>query len=317
MSPKVSIIVPVYNTIEYLPQCLDSLVNQTLREVEIILVDDGSSDGSGETCDEYARKYPCLFQVFHKDNGGSASARNIGLKYAKGDYIIVCDSDDWVDKDMYEILWRSAIENNADIVSCDYYFEYPDGSSLHKKGHITATDQHSVIIEILSGSNNSSCSKLIRKSLFDEHKINYQEDINLGEDALILYKLLPFCKCFVPVKRPLYHYRRNILSGSYTNSMTMNKAKQLMAVYNWLKTNYPLIYKEWIHKQAVNAAFAMLRSQDLVKSVLQNFLKKELPLRSYHFRHASIKEHLIYLTKFLGINMGIHIVNKAYKYVYK
>ncbi len=317
MNPKVSIIVPVYNTVEYLPQCLDSLINQTLKEIEVILINDGSTDGSGDVCDEYAKNYPQLFRVFHKDNGGSASARNLGLKSAKGDYIIVCDSDDWVDNDMYETLWRSAVENNADIVSCDYYFEYPDGSSLHKKGHITATDQHSAIIEILSGSNNSSCSKLIKSSLFNEHNIDYQENINLGEDALILYKLLPFCKCFVPIKRPLYHYRRNMLSGSYTNSMTMKKAEQLVAVYDWLKTNYPPKYNEYIHVQAVNVAFAMLRSQDLIKPILHNFLRNELPLSAYNFRHASIKEHLIYLTRLLGINTGIYIVNKVYKYVYK
>lgn len=117
--PLISIVIPVYNVDKYLSTCLDSVVNQTYPHLEIILVNDGSSDSSPEICDAYAKKDPRI-RVIHKNNSGSAAARNDGLKEAKGEYITFVDSDDVIAEDFYKILLTTLLENNADIVECGY-----------------------------------------------------------------------------------------------------------------------------------------------------------------------------------------------------
>lgn len=117
---KVSIIVPVYNVKDYLQKCLDSLVNQTLKDIEIIVVDDGSTDGSGEFVDSYAKKYPEVINVIHKQNGGLMSAWTTGVRISKGDYIGFIDSDDYANPDMYESLYGYASQYDVDIVISNY-----------------------------------------------------------------------------------------------------------------------------------------------------------------------------------------------------
>ena len=115
---KVSVIVPVYNVENYLVKCLDSLVHQTLKDIEIIVVNDGSPDNSQNIIDTYVKKYPKKIKAFSKKNGGQGSARNYGLKYAKGEYIAFVDSDDYVDLDMFFKMYNKAKEDNSDIVIC-------------------------------------------------------------------------------------------------------------------------------------------------------------------------------------------------------
>ena len=116
---KVSVIVPVYNVEKYLKQCLDSIVDQTLEDLEIVLVDDGSVDSSGTICDEYAKEHSNI-RVIHKLNGGLGSARNEGMRKARGKYIGFVDSDDYVSEKMYETLWNLAETNEADCAYCEF-----------------------------------------------------------------------------------------------------------------------------------------------------------------------------------------------------
>ena len=122
-SPKVSIIVPVYNTEIYLKQCIDTLTAQTLEEIEIIIVDDGSKEECANLCDELS-KSDSRIKVLHKSNEGQGIARNFGVKAATGEYIAFVDSDDYVDTAMYETLYSVAEKNDADIVSCNYMLAY-------------------------------------------------------------------------------------------------------------------------------------------------------------------------------------------------
>ena len=121
--PKVSIISPMYNVEKYLKKCLESYVNQTLIDIEIILVDDGSPDNSGKIADEYAKR-DSRIRVIHKKNAGVSAARNDGLSIAKGEYVIFCDSDDWMNENACEILYSAAKKNNADISIADVYMAY-------------------------------------------------------------------------------------------------------------------------------------------------------------------------------------------------
>ena len=118
---KVSIIIPVYGVEQYISKCLDSLVNQTLEDIEIVVVNDGSPDNSQKIIDKYVKRYPDKVKSYIKENGGQGSARNYGIKYATGEYIGYVDSDDYVEKDMYERLYNKAKEDDLDIVICGSY----------------------------------------------------------------------------------------------------------------------------------------------------------------------------------------------------
>ena len=132
MTIKVSVIVPVYNVEKYLRQCLDSLVNQTLKDIEIICINDGTKDNSVEIINEYVKKCPNIILI-NQENQGLGMARNNAMKHAKGDYIAFVDSDDWVDTDMYEVLYNKAIETDADIVECDYRMVFENSTKIKNR----------------------------------------------------------------------------------------------------------------------------------------------------------------------------------------
>ena len=121
----ISVIVPVYNVEDLLPRCIESIMAQTKKNIEIILVNDGATDGSGAVCDEYAKKDERI-RVIHKPNGGLTSAWKAGAEVAKGAYLGFVDSDDWVDEDMYERMWESAVKYDSDVVVCGLVFDYED-----------------------------------------------------------------------------------------------------------------------------------------------------------------------------------------------
>ena len=123
----ISIIVPVYNIEKYLPRCLDSLIGQSFLDIEIIIVDDGSTDGCYYICEEYGRKDPRIV-VIHKTNGGLVSARKVGMKAARGEYIAYVDGDDWIEPQMYEQMYQKMIEENVDIVMCGRFEDVADTS---------------------------------------------------------------------------------------------------------------------------------------------------------------------------------------------
>lgn len=159
--PKVSIIVPVYNVEKYLDKCLNSLVNQTFKDIEILVINDGSTDNSQAIIDKYQAQYPELLSSFLKENGGQGSARNLGLEYAKGDYISFVDSDDWLDLDFIEKSYNSAIKNNSDIVICDMFDFCDDGT----KKFYNCTKYNSVYEVTPSASN-----KIFKKSFIGSLK---------------------------------------------------------------------------------------------------------------------------------------------------
>lgn len=157
---KVSIVVPVYNVKNYLKECMESLINQTLQDIEIIAVDDGSTDGSADILTEYAQKYPQKVVVFHKENGGQASARNLALDMVKGEYVGFVDSDDWVEPTMYDVMYHEAEMNHADIVICDMIDHYPTYEIYH----------HSSDFESKFKVTPSACNKLFRKESIGNDK---------------------------------------------------------------------------------------------------------------------------------------------------
>lgn len=165
MRPAVSVIVPIYNVEKYLPKCIESIVNQTLTNIEIILVDDGSTDNSGKIAAEYSKKDQRI-KVIYKENGGQGSARNIGLDISSGEYIGFVDSDDWIDKDMYEKLYLNAKEKKADITVCNRNV-YDHGNNV-----ITVV---SVKEEVINDVKNNIHEYVVEKLLFKHTVVVYNK----------------------------------------------------------------------------------------------------------------------------------------------
>lgn len=314
--PKVSVTIPVYNTSIYLRQCLDSLCSQTLREIEFIIVNDGSTDSSGKICDEYS-KMDSRIKVIHQNNSGLASARETGLKNATGEYIIVCDSDDWVEIDMYERLYNYANSKDADIVVCGYYTEYQD--DRQSSSFTIFKEKNEIVdnIDLLFRGSGASWAKLVRRSLFIKNDIHYEPGINLSEDSLIVYKLMLTNPKVVQIPQPLYHYRRIYGGPSYTNSLNMQHIYQLNYTYNWLKDNSDKLQcEELVLNRAIDLLFACLRVTDLNKKFYNEFLTKELSTHNLWKSMINSKTMVILLSR-LSITSAKLVVKLLYRFVYR
>ena len=218
MQPTVSVIVPVYNVEKYLARCVDSITSQTYENLDIILVDDGSTDNSGRICDEYAKK-DTRIRVIHQKNKGASAARNCGITAASGNYIGFIDSDDWIDKDMYELLVNTAIEHHADIARCDTYLNYDDGTEKTNSDYsnVRVLDCVQAIKEtVYTDINMSMCNKLFASYILKAEMFN--ESLICTEDWELNYRILKKNDTLISayINLPKYHYYMR--DGSATHS---------------------------------------------------------------------------------------------------
>ena len=208
---KLSVIVPIYNVEKYLAECVDSLLGQTLADTEILLVDDGSTDLSGEIADRYAAEYPEKVRCLHVENGGQGRARNFALPLAKGEYLGFVDSDDRVVPDMYEKLCRRADETGADVVSCDFLERFEDGTENVVPG---AFQEHPLSFA------GSCCNKVFRSSIVGD--LRFPEDRLWYEDFYFSAVMLIRAKRMAYIREPLYIYRRGQPSTMHNNNAAKN-----------------------------------------------------------------------------------------------
>ena len=228
---KVSIIVPFYNVENYIEKCLQSLVNQTLEDVEIILVNDGSQDGTKEIAKQFVEKYPNKIMYLEKENGGLSDARNYAIPYAKGEYIAFLDSDDYIEANMYEEMYNKAKEENLDYVECDFLWEYPD-KSLESKGK-----QYSNKKEMFIYTRVVAWNKLIKREIVQENHLEFPRGYRY-EDVEFFYKLLPLIHNYGIVQKPFIHYvqRENSISN-VQNTRTKEIIDVLGHVIDYYKRN--------------------------------------------------------------------------------
>ncbi len=205
MSDKISVIVPIYNGEKYLVRCLDSLKRQTWQNIEFLLIDDGSKDGSAAICQRYAAK-DNRFVYRYKENGGVSSARNLGLELATGDYIGFCDCDDWVDDVFYQLLLEAAYEKNAEMVVCGYVEESGDSpKAVSQKGACRLLTQDDALTEMLLGKISGAVwNKLIAAKMAKNSR--FSEDIRFGEDALYCTDVLLQAQTIAHANTIVYHY---------------------------------------------------------------------------------------------------------------
>ncbi len=207
---KLSVIVPVYNVEPYLPACLDSLLAQTLKDLEILLVDDGSTDASGAIADRYAAEHPDIVRCLHVDNGGQGRARNFALPLARGEYLGFVDSDDWILPEMYERLCGLADETGADVAVCDFLERYDDGSERLAPA---ALQDHPLSFA------GSCCNKVFRASLV--RGLRFPEGL-WYEDFFFSAVMLMRSQRTEYLREPLYIYRRGQPSTMHNNNAAKN-----------------------------------------------------------------------------------------------
>lgn len=195
----ISVVVPVYNVVNYLEECLDSLIAQKYPNKEIIIVDDGSTDGSSRICDEFAEKYDCV-KLIRQENAGLSAARNAGLEAAKGEFICFVDSDDYVLPGYIAKMHKTLIKNGFDICVCGYdNFIPPEMSLIGSEATIRLLTQQ-INMDILAW------NKMYRRSLFIDYDIRYPKG-EIHEDNLTTYKLYSHAKRVSYIQETLYHYR--------------------------------------------------------------------------------------------------------------
>ena len=218
----ISIIVPVYKTEQYLNRCIDSIINQTYKNLEIILIDDGSHDGCGKICDEYAKKDERI-KVVHKSNGGMSSARNVGLDTAKGDYIAFVDSDDYIALDMMEKMRAYVADNNADMAVCGFT-RLSEKKVLLEQGKEVISGVYSPeklfeserahidgIVDRVSLYTESLCNKLYKRYIFDDLRLKVGKN---HEDFYIMHHIISKCKKVYLSNDMFYFYWYNSKSVS-------------------------------------------------------------------------------------------------------
>ena len=274
---KVSVIVPVYNVEKYLTKSLDSLVNQTLEDIEIIVVNDGSTDNSKKIIETYKKKYPNKIKYLEKPNGGLSDARNFGMPHATGEYIAFLDSDDYVELNTYEKMYNKAKEENADMVECDFIWEYPN------KRKIDAGIIYNGKKEMLTYARVVAWNKLIKRALLEKNKIEFPKGLRY-EDVEFFYKMIPYYNKVSFVKEPLIHY---IQRESSISKVQNERTKEIFEVLNnvieyYKKNNLYNEYKdelEYTYTRLLlcSSLFRMVKIKDKkVKKELINITWKNL-----------------------------------------
>lgn len=241
----ISVIVPIYNAELYLKRCVDSIVGQSYSNIEIILVNDGSTDSSAEICDSYAKE-DSRIRVLHKENGGSSSARNAGINIMNGEYVLFIDSDDYIDKDMISKLYLVAQEKSADIVTCKYVKVFDDGHheyvSDNQNMNIWTGEQSLVQMFYPGGIGWNPWDKIYRATLFEN--VRYVEGV-CWEDMATTYKLYDKCKVVVETPYRLYFYyiRSNSITGQKSAKRAHDAVINTENMAKYFSEFYPDIQK--------------------------------------------------------------------------
>lgn len=306
--PVISVIVPVYNVEKYLKKCVDSIRKQTFYDIEIILVDDGSEDSSGQMCDEMAEQ-DSRIHVIHQGNRGLSSARNTGIAVAEGEYIGFVDSDDYIEKDMYELLHHNLMREKADLSICGMYDCYQGRKCAVNTPYYQVMDAQEairVIFEGKSAGGASAVNKLYKKTLFQS--VLYPEG-KTSEDAFVIVKLLMACDCIVAdSKQKYYYYHRE-------NSITTQKftEKQFDVIEAYQK-NEILIRK--YYPKIISAALGRLCWANFIvidRMILSHaerkYEKEAGEIVSFLRRHCRDVMYCRFLTKSRKISMLVLMVS--------
>ncbi len=228
MREKISVIIPIYNTADYLPRCLDSICGQTYGKLEIICVDDGSTDGSGDIAEHYARK-DSRVRVIHKANGGESSARNVGLLSSTGEYVAFVDCDDWLEPDMYEAMISAMKQNTLDMAACGYFWETEDGGKPVGNSYPVSKEvfgrkelfEYVYIRDRYRGVTSWIWCKLFHRKILHEdgELLEFDENLRFGADLVFFIKAAANARRICYLQTPFYHYFQRENSTAHTKNL--------------------------------------------------------------------------------------------------
>lgn len=252
--PLITVIVPVYKVEQYLNRCVDSIINQTYKNLEIILVDDGSPDRCGEICEEFA-KADSRIRVIHKENGGLSSARNAGLDIMTGEYVGFVDSDDWIEPTMYEVLYNNILKSNAEISACGIQCDHSDGTYHFFNSNYPKQQQEETFIKttaireliIAEKITNSACDKLFSKEIFAN--LRFRCGI-VNEDFELMPQCIEKAEKVIFTPAPFYHYvmtEQSIMRGAFKESR-FTEAEISRNHMQYYKEKYPELYNYAVAK---------------------------------------------------------------------
>lgn len=284
----ISVIIPVYNVEQYLPQCVESILAQTYQRLEIILVDDGSTDGSGRVCDELAQRDGRI-RVIHKPNGGLSDARNAGTEACNGEFVFYLDSDDYLEQDAIMALACIQSESQANVVIGNYSYTYADHEVITQPdtGTIQKYTRKEAISLLMQGKLQTfAWGKLIRADIAKRHPFPVGK---LFEDHFWTHLVFQDCEAVAYSSKPMVHYRQRENSISYTFNL-----KRLDIIEGWrerivfLQQEYPDMVEEYLHRCAGDTvSLAWLVLTRMRKNKKQGFLKLREFIAEYRLEQYS------------------------------
>lgn len=281
---KVSIVVPVYNVQSYLAKCLDSLVNQTYSNIEILVVNDGSTDDSQKSIDEYTEKYPQLIKGYIKSNGGLSDARNYGLDQISGDYVTFVDSDDYVRPTYISSMLKKALEEQADVVVCDMEYVYDHKPTQFSSGGDFISSTIHEMPQLLK-INNSACNKLFKSKLFND--IRFIKGI-WYEDLATIPKIIIDAEKVCKVDEVLYEYVQRESSIVHTRNLkifdiyiALSSIQDYITQKNLEKSLKPILETMYVHQ---GVELTNLRIKDYDEGQIE-FLQRNYQLIHSYYPH--------------------------------
>lgn len=264
MTPNVSIIMPVYNAEKYLHRAVDSILNQTMQEWELIMIDDGSRDSSPRICDEYAAR-DARIRVIHKANAGVSAARQDGIDAVQGEYTIHADSDDWVEPTMLEELYAKAKSEKADMVICDYYTNTLDKQTLNIQKPTDVMDNTQTIRDLFQQLHGSCWNKLVARACYSDYGIRFPEGLNYCEDQLTIVRLLSNPVKCTYLNKAYYHYFDN--PGSITRHYQRSQYETRLRFADLLTESLPT--------ELIDVILPKVRFGIFTEAVIYDVLTKE------------------------------------------
>ncbi|MBQ9310953.1 MAG: glycosyltransferase family 2 protein [Bacteroidales bacterium] len=309
MNPAVSIIVPAYNAERHIRRCLDSISVQSFRDYEVLIIDDGSTDTTGQIADIYANQDP-RFVVLHKKNGGVSAARQDGIERARGEYTLFVDSDDYISTEALHELFSAAKSNDADLVICDFTLTRKDEKTEYWHQQPDSMDRNWLIGSMLYIC--PICSKMIRTKCYRAHNIRFEEGINAGEDQLFFLRILAAndtIKCAY-VGKALYQYDLSQNSNSISNS-GVNASKRLLPL-QLFRNEYDITPMQAAFDNAIlHIAYDYLKRPDLCPDFKADFHSFRNNIKSAKGFPLYVK--LLVLLRLHGIYISVDRLKRVFK----
>ena len=294
---KISVIIPVYKVEKYLDKCIKSVVNQTFTDLEIILIDDGSPDRCPEICEQWAKKDSRIV-VIHKKNGGLSDARNAGLNIATGEFISFVDSDDWIAKNMYEIMLNYLKREKADVCACGILACYPDKQIPMPVNSIVG-NSHDIFLQLYTDARYpvAAWNKLYKSKCWSNLRFPKGK---ICEDAFTTYKIIDTADRIVQIKDNLYFYR--IRSNSImTSEFNINRMDEEEA---W-RMNYEFIEKKYPDLKKPAYDFYLQRVERLIRAI--PISEKNKYRDEYSYLYNILKKNVLYITLFSDLNFKYRV----------